>query len=176
MDKIKAAIRTIPDFPKPGIQFRDVTTLMGDAEAFRAAADAMAALYTGEDIGKVAGLEARGFILGGALALALGTGFVPVRKKGKLPHKTLSEHYELEYGLDAIEIHEDAVKPGEKVLIVDDLIATGGTAMAAVRLIRSAGADPVGCAVIIDLPDLGGSGRIEAAGVPVRSLVAFEGD
>jgi adenine phosphoribosyltransferase len=176
MDHIKAAIRTIPDYPKPGIMFRDVTTLLGDAGAFRAAVDAMVFPRAGKKIDKVAGIEARGFILGGAVAHQLSVGFVPVRKKGKLPHETLSQSYELEYGVDEVEIHVDAIRPGETVLIVDDLIATGGTAEAAVKLLRAAGAEVVGASFVIDLPDLGGAKRLEARGVKATSLVAFEGD
>lgn len=176
MDHIKRAIRTIPDYPKPGIQFRDVTTLLGDAAAFRAAIDAMVYPFAGNKIDKVAGIEARGFILGGAVAHQLSVGFVPVRKKGKLPHDTIGESYELEYGTDKVEIHTDAIKDGETILIVDDLIATGGTAEAAIKLLRRAGANIVGASFIIDLPDLGGARRIAAMGVPVTRLVEFEGD
>ncbi len=172
---LKAAIRTIPDYPKPGIQFRDITTLMGDAAAFRTAVDALAAAFSDVGASKVAGVEARGFILGGAVAHRLGVGFTPVRKQGKLPHDTLIEAYELEYGADAVEIHVDALAAGERVLIIDDLIATGGTAEAAVKLVRKAGGEAVGCGVVIDLPDLGGAQRLEAMNVPVRSLVSFEG-
>jgi adenine phosphoribosyltransferase len=176
MDHIKAAIRTIPDYPKPGVMFRDVTTLLGDAGALRAAVDAMVFPHAGKKIDKVAGIEARGFILGGAVAHQLSVGFVPVRKKGKLPHETLSQSYELEYGVDEVEIHIDAIRPGETVLIVDDLIATGGTAEAAVKLLRAAGAEVVGASFVIDLPDLGGAKRLEARGVKATSLVAFEGE
>lgn len=176
MDHIRSTIRTIVDYPKPGIQFRDVTTLLGDAGAFRAAVDAMVFPHAGKKVDKVAGIEARGFILGGAVAHQLSVGFIPVRKKGKLPFDTLSQNYELEYGTDTIEIHTDAVRPGETVLLVDDLIATGGTAEAAVKLLRSAGASVVGASFVIDLPDLGGAKRLEARGVQVSSLVEFEGD
>jgi adenine phosphoribosyltransferase len=172
---LKAAIRTIPDFPKPGIMFRDVTTLIGDARAFRVAIDQMVQPWAGAKIDKVAGTEARGFILGGAVAHQLSVGFVPVRKQGKLPWRTLSEEYELEYGTGTIEIHNDAVREGDRVLLVDDLIATGGTAEASIRLLRRAGATVVGATFIIDLPDLGGAKRIEALGVPVSSLVSYEG-
>ncbi|MDF1769192.1 adenine phosphoribosyltransferase [Maricaulis sp.] len=173
---LKAAIRTIPDYPKPGIQFRDVTTLIGDARAFRVAVDRMVQPWAGAKIDQVAGTEARGFILGGAVAHQLSVGFTPVRKRGKLPHRTLIEEYELEYGQDAIEIHVDAIAEGDRVLLVDDLIATGGTAEASIKLLQRAGATVVGAAFIIDLPDLGGARRIEALGVPVSSLVAFEGE
>ena len=176
MDHIKRAIRTIPDYPKPGIQFRDVTTLLGDAAAFRAAIDAMVYPFAGNKIDKVAGIEARGFILGGAVAHQLSVGFVPVRKKGKLPHDTIGESYELEYGTDEVEIHTDAINEGENILIVDDLVATGGTAEAAIKLLRRAGANIVGASFIVDLPDLGGARRIAALDVPVTRLVDFEGD
>ena len=176
MNHVRDAIRTIPDYPKPGIMFRDVTTLLGDASAFRAAVDAMVFPHAGSKIDKVAGIEARGFILGGAVAHQLSVGFLPVRKTGKLPAETLSQTYELEYGTDEVEIHADAVAPGEKVLVVDDLVATGGTAEAAIKLLRRAGAEVVGCSFVVDLPDLGGAKRIEALGVKVASLVAFEGD
>ncbi|QNL18154.1 adenine phosphoribosyltransferase [Hyphobacterium sp. CCMP332] len=175
MDLIRNAIRTIPDYPKPGIQFRDVTTLLKDARAFRAAIDQMVQPWAGAKIDKVAGIEARGFILGGAVAHQLSVGFTPVRKKGKLPGRTLAEDYELEYGTDTVEIHADAVAETERVLLVDDLIATGGTAEAAIKLLRRAGADVVGATFVIDLPDLGGAKRIEALGVPCASLVSFEG-
>lgn len=172
---LAAAIRSIPDYPKPGILFRDITTLLGDAAAFRAAVDRLAAAFAGQAIAKVAGIEARGFILGGAVAHQLGAGFTPVRKSGKLPAATLRRTYALEYGEDEVEIHVDAVSPGERVLVVDDLIATGGTAEAAITLLRQAGAQTVGAAFVIDLPDLGGSARIAAMGVPVEALVRFPG-
>ena len=172
---LKQAIRTIPDYPKPGILFRDVTTLFGDAEAFRAAIDELVGQYKGVRIDKVAGIEARGFILGGAIAHQLGTGFVPIRKKGKLPFGVLGEDYDLEYGTDRIEIHIDAVKEGDNVVIVDDLIATGGTCFAAIKLLERAGAKVIGCCFLVDLPELGGSGKIRAFGQDVKSLVAFEG-
>lgn len=176
MDFIRDAIRTIPDYPKPGIQFRDVTTLLTDAQAFRATVDHLVRPWAGQKIDKVAGIEARGFILGGAVAHQLSVGFAPVRKRGKLPHKTLIEEYELEYGSDAVEIHIDSVEPGDRVLLIDDLIATGGTAEAAVKLLRRAQAEIVGASFVVDLPDLGGAARIAALGVPVTSLVAFEGE
>ncbi|MDQ0394686.1 adenine phosphoribosyltransferase [Labrys monachus] len=172
---LKDAIRTIPDYPKPGIEFRDITTLLGDAWAFRRAVDELVQPWAGAKIDKVAGIEARGFILGGALAHQLSAGFVPVRKKGKLPHETVRIAYSLEYGLDEMEVHKDAVKPGEKVILVDDLVATGGTAEAAVRLLREIGADVIAAVFVIDLPALKGADRIRALGVPVHTLMAFEG-
>lgn len=172
---IKDAIRTIPDFPKKGIMFRDVTTLMGDPRAMRTTIDLMVQPFAGVRIDKVAGIEARGFILGGAVAHQLSVGFVPVRKKGKLPWKTLSETYDLEYGTDTIEIHEDAVEKGETILLVDDLIATGGTAAAAVRLLERAGATVAGCSFIVDLPELGGRKKLQKMGKSVLTLVEFEG-
>ena len=171
----KQAIRTIPDYPKPGIMFRDITTLLGDARAFRAAVDQLVGPYAGLKIDKVAGLEARGFILGGAVAHQLSVGFIPVRKKGKLPHTVVGEDYQLEYGTDRIEIHVDAVAKGERVLLVDDLIATGGTATAGIRLLERAGADVIGCSFVIDLPELGGADKLRALGKPVSALVSFEG-
>jgi len=172
---LAAAIRTIPDYPKKGILFRDITTLLGDARAFRKAVDELVQPWSGSKMDKVAGMEARGFILGGAVAHQLSAGFVPIRKKGKLPHKTVSISYELEYGTDEMEMHEDAVSPGDRVILVDDLIATGGTAEGAIRLLRKMGAQIVAACFVIDLPDLGGVKRIEALDVPVRSLVMFEG-
>ena len=174
-DTLKAAIRTIPDYPKPGIMFRDITTLLGDARAFRRAVDELVHPWAGQRIDKVAGMEARGFILGGAVAHQLSAGFVPIRKKGKLPHTTLSIAYSLEYGVDEMEMHVDAVKPGERVVLVDDLIATGGTAEGAVKLLQKIGAQVVAACFVIDLPDLGGVKKVEALGVPVRTLVAFGG-
>ncbi len=173
---LKSVIRTIPDYPKSGIMFRDVTTLIGDARAFRVAVDQMVQPWAGAKIDMVAGTEARGFILGGAVAHQLSVGFTPVRKKGKLPYRTIAEDYELEYGTDTIEIHVDAIKEGDRVLLVDDLIATGGTAEASIKLLQRAGATVVGAAFVIDLPDLGGAKRIEAMGVPVSSLVEYEGE
>lgn len=172
---LRAAIRTIPDYPKKGILFRDITTLLGDAKAFRKAVDELVQPWCGGKIDKVVGMEARGFILGGAVAHQLSTGFVPIRKKGKLPSETVSVSYELEYGTDQMEMHVDAVRKGERVLLVDDLIATGGTAEGAIRLLQRMGAEVVAACFVIDLPDLGGAKKIEAMGVPVRTLVAFEG-
>ena len=169
------SIRTIPDYPKPGILFRDITTLLGDARAFRRAVDEMVQPWAGTKIDKVAGMEARGFILGGAIAHQLSAGFIPIRKKGKLPHTKVTIAYSLEYGIDEMEMHADAVTPGEKVILVDDLIATGGTAEGAVKLLRQIGADVVAACFIIDLPDLGGAAKLRAMDVPVRTLMAFDG-
>jgi adenine phosphoribosyltransferase len=167
------SIRAIPDYPRPGIVFRDITTLLGDARAFRRAVDELVQPFAGLKIAKIAGIEARGFILGGAVAHQLSAGFIPVRKKGKLPRETLRATYALEYGSDEIEIHRDAVLPGERVLLVDDLVATGGTAEAAVNLLSGLGAEVVAACFIVDLPDLGGADRIRRLGVPVRTLVSF---
>ena len=172
---LRSTIRTIPDYPKPGIMFRDITTLLGDARAFRRAVDELVQPWAGRKIDKVAGMEARGFILGGAVAHQVSAGFIPIRKKGKLPHKRVSIAYSLEYGLDEMEMHEDAVAKGEKVILVDDLIATGGTAEGAVKLLQQQGADVLAACFIIDLPELGGAAKIRALGVPVRTLVAFDG-
>ncbi|KTS29299.1 adenine phosphoribosyltransferase [Methylobacterium indicum] len=172
---LKDAIRSIPDYPKPGIMFRDITTLLGDARAFRRAVDELVHPYAGGRIDQVAGIEARGFILGGAIAHQLSSGFVPIRKKGKLPHTTVSIAYALEYGTDEMEIHSDAVKPGDRVILVDDLIATGGTATAAVELLRRIGAEVVAACFVIDLPELGGADRLRALDLPVRTLIEFEG-
>ena len=169
-------IRTIPDFPRPGILFRDVTTLFADPRGLRLAIDGLLHPYAGTRIDKVAGLEARGFILGGAIAHQLSLGFVPIRKAGKLPGATLSESYTLEYGEAVMEIHDDAIAPGERILLVDDLLATGGTAEAGIRLIERLGGDIVGCAFVIDLPDLGGRARLEGLGMEVETLCAFAGD
>ena len=173
---LKSLIRTIPDYPKAGIQFRDITTLLLDARGFREAVEGLAQPFRNGRIDKVAGIEARGLILGGAVALELGAGFAPVRKRGKLPWETIGEDYQLEYGSDRVEMHRDAVSPGERVLLVDDLVATGGTAEAAIRVIQKLGGEIVGCAVIIDLPGLGGSRRIAALGHHLVSLVEFEGE
>lgn len=173
---IKAYIRTIPNYPKDGIMFRDITTLLSDPIGFRKAVDAMVQVHDSETIDHVAGIEARGFILGGAVAHQLGAGFVPIRKKGKLPWETFAEEYELEYGTDEVEIHIDAVERGQRVLLVDDLLATGGTAEATIKLLERAGAEVVACSFVIDLPDLGGRARIEAMGKEVLSLCHFAGE
>src|SRR5262245_15765956 len=172
---LKAAVRTIPDYPKPGIMFRDITTLLGDARAFRRAVDELVQPWPGSKIDKVAGIEARGFILGGAVAHQVSAGFIPIRKKGKLPHKRVSIAYSLEYGLDEMEMHEDAVTRGDRVIVVDDLIATGGTAEGAVKLLRRMGAEIVAAVFMVDLPDLGGAAKLRALDVSVRTLVSFEG-
>ena len=172
---LRAMVRTIPDYPKPGIMFRDITTLLGDAAGFRDVVAALSGRFAGAGVTKVAGIEARGFILGGAVAHQLGVGFVPVRKQGKLPYQVIGHDYDLEYGTDRIEIHVDAVEAGERVLLVDDLIATGGTAVAASRLLQQAGAEILGSAFIIELPELGGRKKLEAMGQPVHSLISFDG-
>src|SRR3981189_1888076 len=172
---LKSAVRTIPDYPKPGILFRDITTLLGDARSFRRAVDELVQPWAGSKIDKVAGIEARGFIIGGAVAHQVSAGFVPIRKKGKLPHATVRVAYSLEYGLDEMEMHRDAVGSGERIILVDDLSAAGGAAEAAVKLLRSLGAQILAACFIIDLPDLGGSARLAALQVPVQTLVAFEG-
>ena len=174
-DDLRAAIRTIPDYPKPGIMFRDITTLLGDARAFRRAVDELVQPWAGMKIDKVAGIEARGFILGGAVAHQVSAGFIPIRKKGKLPHKRVTIAYSLEYGLDEMEVHEDAVEKGERVILVDDLIATGGTAEGAVRLLRQLGANVLAACFVIDLPELGGADKLRKLDVPVRTLISFEG-
>jgi len=173
---LKDVIRTIPDYPKPGIMFRDITTLLTDARGFRRAIDELVQPLAGAKIDKVAGIEARGFILGGAIAHQLSVGFVPIRKKGKLPYETISEEYKLEYGVDEVEIHIDAVAKSERILLVDDLIATGGTAMAAIKLLERAEAEVVLCSFVVDLPDLGGADKLRALGKKVVSLVEFEGE
>lgn len=177
-ESIKRYIRTIPDFPKPGIQFRDITTLLGNADGIRAAIDGLVRACSEADapIAKVAGIEARGFILGGAVADRLGAAFIPVRKRGKLPGECLSEEYQLEYGTDCVEIHSDAIKSGDRVLVIDDLLATGGTASAAVRLLRRAGAHIVAAGFVIDLPDLGGKQRLTQQCVTVHTLCEFAGE
>src|SRR5213593_4572891 len=172
---LRASIRTIPDYPKPGIMFRDITTLLGDARAFRRAVDELVQPWAGGKIDKVAGIEARGFILGGAVAHQVSAGFVPIRKKGKLPYKRVTIGYSLEYGLDEMEMHEDAAEKGDRVILVDDLIATGGTAEGAVKLLRQMGAEVLAACFIIDLPDLGGAAKLRKVEVPVRTLISFEG-
>src|SRR5450830_689712 len=172
---LRASIRTIADYPKPGIMFRDITTLLGDARAFRRAVDQLVHPWAGSKIDQVAGIEARGFILGGAVAHQLSAGFVPIRKKGKLPHTTVRIAYSLEYGLDEMEMHADAVQPGERVILVDDLIATGGTAEGAVKLLRQIGADVLAACFVIDLPELGGADKLRKMDVPVRTLISFAG-
>ena len=175
MKTVKDYIRTIVDFPHEGIMFRDVTTLFADPRGFRMAIDQLLHPYAGQPIDKVVGREARGFILGGAIAHQLSVGFVPIRKKGKLPGTTISQDYTLEYGEAIVEIHDDAIQPGEKVLVVDDLLATGGTAEAGIKLLERLGAEIIGVAVVIDLPDLGGRTKIESLGVDVHTLCAFDG-
>ena len=176
MKTVQDYIRTIPDFPHAGIMFRDVTTLFGDPRGFRMAIDQLLHPYAGQPIDKVAGLEARGFILGGAIAHQLSVGFVPIRKQGKLPGKTITQAYTLEYGEAVMEVHDDALEPGERVLLVDDLLATGGTAEAGIKLIEQMGAEVMGCAFVIDLPDLGGNAKLAAMGMNVHTLCAFDGD
>ena len=174
-ETLLSAIRTIPDYPKPGILFRDITTLLGDARAFRRAVDQLVDPWAGSKIDKVAGIEARGFIIGGAVAHQVSAGFVPIRKKGKLPHQTVRMAYALEYGTDEMEMHVDAIEKGDRVVLVDDLIATGGTAEGAVKLLRQQGAEVLAACFIIDLPELGGAAKLRKLDVPVRTLVAFEG-
>ncbi|CAG0992739.1 adenine phosphoribosyltransferase [Burkholderiales bacterium] len=173
---IKSKIRTVPHYPKQGIMFRDITTLLKDPAGFRSTVDELAQRYAGIKIDKIAGIESRGFILGAPLAYVMNKGFIPIRKKGKLPAETIGHDYELEYGTDRIEIHTDAIQKGEKVLLVDDLIATGGTAEAACKLIEKMGGEIVECCFIIDLPDIGGHKRLEKAGHKVFALCEFEGD
>ena len=175
-DQLRGLVRTIPDYPKPGIMFRDITTLLGDADGLTACIDRLAEPYRDSGVEAVAGIEARGFILGGAVADRLGCGFVPIRKKGKLPAKSIGQDYQLEYGVDVIEIHEDALRQGEKVLLVDDLIATGGTALAAAKLLSKLGAHFVAAAFVIDLPELGGCAKLEEIGLECHTILAFEGE
>ncbi|MBN2740004.1 MAG: adenine phosphoribosyltransferase [Rhodobacteraceae bacterium] len=172
---VKEYIRTIADFPHEGILFRDVTTLFADPRGFRMAIDQMLHPWAGQQIDKIVGLEARGFILGGAIAHQLSKGFVPIRKKGKLPGQTISQAYKLEYGEAVMEMHEDAIQPGEKVLIVDDLLATGGTCGAGIKLIERVGGEIVGCSFVVDLPELGGRKLLENLGMNVHVLCEFEG-
>ncbi len=170
---LRQSIRTIADYPKPGIQFRDITTLLRDRRAFEVTIKALCAPWLDAGIDKVAGIEARGFILGGAVAHCLGSGFVPIRKRGKLPHETVRVAYSLEYGVDEMEMHKDAIRRGERVLLLDDLIATGGTASAAAQLLRSAGGQVVCACFVIDLPELGGAARLRVADIAVQSLLTF---
>ncbi len=175
---IKSRIRTIPDYPKKGIMFRDITTLIKDPVGFRLVIDNLTQRYIrqGVEFDVIVGIESRGFILGGALAYTLGRGFVPIRKKGKLPGKVVSQEYELEYGTDVMEIHEDALAKGEKVLLIDDLLATGGTALAAAALVEKLGGVVVEMAFIVDLPDVGGSKKLKDKGYTNHCLTEFEGD
>ena len=173
---IKSRIRTIPHYPRPGVMFRDITTLLKDPEGFTLTVERLASRYRGVSLDLVAGIEARGFILGAALAFALGKGFVPIRKRGKLPGRTFSAEYSLEYGVDSVEIHTDAIDPGQRILLVDDLIATGGTALGAVSLIEQSGGVIHECCFIVDLPDLGGSARLRERGLVTHVLTSFEGE
>ncbi len=175
LNDLKGLVRTIPDYPKPGIMFRDVTTLLADAQGFKATIAQLAEPFRTRPVDAVAGIEARGFILGGAVADRLGCGFIPIRKKGKLPWKTIGQDYTLEYGVDTIEIHADAIKTGERILIVDDLIATGGTAEAAAKLVRRTGGEVIGAAFIVDLPELGGAKKLATLGIESHFLMAFDG-
>ncbi len=175
MTEVKDYIRTIPDFPHEGILFRDVTTLFASPRGFRMAIDQLLHPYSGMRFDKVVGLEARGFILGGAVAHQLSAGFVPIRKKGKLPAATIGQAYQLEYGEAEVEIHDDAIEPGEKILLVDDLLATGGTAEAGIKLIEKLGGEVIGCAFIVDLPDLGGRAKLESLDMDVHALCVYEG-
>jgi adenine phosphoribosyltransferase len=170
---LRESVRTIADYPKPGIQFRDITTLLRDRRAFEIAIEALIDPWRGRGIDKVAGIEARGFILGGAVAHGLKAGFVPIRKRGKLPHETVRVAYSLEYGVDEMEMHKDAIRRGEKVLLLDDLIATGGTATAAAQLLKEVGAEVVAACFVVDLPDLGGAKRLRDAGIEVQALLQF---
>jgi len=173
---IKSKIRTIPDFPKKGIMFRDITTLLKDKEGFNETINLLVERYKNMDIDAVAGIESRGFITGAVLANRLGLGFITIRKPGKLPGETVSEEYELEYGIDKIEVHKDSIKKGDKILLVDDLIATGGTALAAANLVKKLGGEIVECSFIIDLPDIGGKKKLLDAGYKVFNVVEFEGE
>ena len=172
---LKGLVRTIPDYPKPGIMFRDITTLIENPDGFREAIERTASFHRGMGISHVAGIEARGFIFGAAVAISLGVGFVPIRKRGKLPGETIGQNYALEYGVDTIEMHADAVGSGDKVLLVDDLIATGGTAIAAVSLLRRTGAEVGNASFVIDLPELGGADKLRELAVDVHTLISFEG-
>jgi adenine phosphoribosyltransferase len=173
---IKSLIRTIPHYPKQGIMFRDITTLLKDPKGLQLLVDGLAEQYANQKIDKIVGIEARGFVIGAAVAYKLGVGFVPIRKSGKLPAQTFQQEYALEYGTDVMEIHQDAISEGEQVLLLDDLIATGGTAIAAVSLIKQLGGNINGCAFVIDLPDLGGMQRLQKLGLPTFALCQFEGE
>jgi len=173
---IKSKIRSIPDYPKQGIVFRDITTLLKDNAGLSITIHKLINRYSGKKIDKVAAIESRGFIVGAALAFALNAGFVPMRKKGKLPSETIGQEFELEYGKDCIEVHTDAIARGERVLIVDDLLATGGTAEAACALVRKLGGEVIECAFVVELPALGGRERLKARGNKVFALVQFDGD
>jgi adenine phosphoribosyltransferase len=172
---LRSCIRTVPDWPASGVQFRDITPLLQDAKTLRILIDTFVHRYMGEKIDRVAGLDARGFILGAIIAYELNVGFIPIRKKGKLPYKTMQEQYELEYGSATVEIHTDACKPGERILLIDDLIATGGTMMAGMKLLQRLGATVVEGAVIVDLPELGGSRLLRDAGLPLFTVCSFDG-
>lgn len=174
---LRAHIRTVPDWPAPGVQFRDITPLLQDAKVFRILIDAFVHRYMDPTMRPdvVAGLDARGFILGAVVAYELNVGFVPIRKKGKLPFTTVAETYELEYGSATVELHTDAVKPGDRVLLIDDLIATGGTMMAGMKLLEKLGAQVIEGAAIVDLPELGGSDKLRASGLALFTLLDFDG-
>jgi len=176
LEYIKSSIKTIPDYPKPGIMFRDITSLVEDAKAFGDTVALLVEMFKNRGVTKVVGTEARGFIFGAPIAVALGVGFIPVRKPNKLPRNTIAQRYELEYGTDCLELHEDAIQSGDKVLVIDDLLATGGTVEATIALIRHLGGEVADAAFVINLPDLGGQARLESLGVKVTSLVEFEGD
>lgn len=176
MSSLKSLIRTIPHYPKEGIMFRDITTLLKDPKGLHLLVDGLAEQYANQKIDKIVGIEARGFVIGAAVAYKLGVGFVPIRKSGKLPAQTFQQEYALEYGSDVMEIHQDAISKGEQVLLLDDLIATGGTAIAAVSLINQLGGNIIGCAFVIDLPDLGGMQRLQKLGLPTFALCQFEGE
>ncbi|RDV24710.1 adenine phosphoribosyltransferase [Alteromonas aestuariivivens] len=173
---IKSTVKTVPDYPKPGIQFRDVTSVLEDHKAFRGCIDLLVTKYQSYGFNKVAGTEARGFLFGAPLAIELGVGFVPVRKPNKLPREVVSESYELEYGMDTLEIHKDAIQPGDKVLLIDDLLATGGTIAASASLIRQLGGIVEFAGFVIGLPDLGGYQKLQAAGIEPYTICEFEGD
>lgn len=175
-DYIKSVVKTVPDYPKPGIMFRDVTSVLEDHKAFSSAIDILLAKYAGMGFDKIAGTEARGFLFGAPLAIQMGVGFIPVRKPNKLPRAVISESYQLEYGTDTLEVHEDSVSKGDKVLLIDDLLATGGTITATANLIRNLGGTVEHAGFIIDLPDLGGANRLVENGITPFSICEFEGD